>query len=64
MVGLTPRETQVLACLAGGRTNRAIAAALGCGERTVETHVSRLLAKTDCASRSEIVALVAALGAR
>jgi DNA-binding CsgD family transcriptional regulator len=55
---LTPRELEVLMHLGRGHTNRAIAVALGCGERTVETHVSRILGKTDCASRSELLALV------
>ena len=54
---LTRRELEVLSHLGQGRSNRAIAAALGCGERTVETHVSRVLEKTDCASRAELVAL-------
>lgn len=55
---LTPREADVLRQLSAGRTNRAIAVALECAERTVETHVRRILAKTDCASRSELVALI------
>lgn len=55
---LTSRESEVLGQLADGGTNRAIATALCCGERTVETHIRRILAKTDCASRSELVALL------
>lgn len=56
--GLTRRETDVVEQLALGRTNRAIGARLGCSERTVETHVRRILGKTDCASRAEVVSLV------
>jgi DNA-binding CsgD family transcriptional regulator len=54
--GLTVRQTEVLALLAAGRSNRAIAAALGCAERTVEQHVTALHEKTGCAHRAELVA--------
>ena len=54
--GLTPRQTGVLALVAEGDTNRSIARRLGCSEKTVELHVSALLAKTRCASRSQLVA--------
>lgn len=54
--GLTARETEVLHQLAHGKTNRAIAAVLGCSERTVEVHVGRILAKSDCGSRAQLVA--------
>src|SRR5438067_9507436 len=36
---LTPREWEIAAHVAGGRTNREIAAALVISERTVETHL-------------------------
>lgn len=61
---LTPREVEVLVQIGKGMTNRAIAIALRCGERTVETHVSRILEKTDQASRAELVALVWSSGLR
>ena len=54
--GLTPRETQVLAQLARGVSNLRIAHVLGCAERTVEVHVTRLLAKMECATRAEAIA--------
>ena len=53
---LTPRQTQVLAHLALGRSNRALAAALGCAESTVELHVTALLEKAQCESRAHLVA--------
>ncbi len=56
--GLTPRERQVLERMASGDTNRRIAGVLGCAERTVEVHVTRILAKLDCASRAEATARV------
>jgi DNA-binding CsgD family transcriptional regulator len=62
--GLTPREVDVLVQLGRGMTNRAIGVAIGCGERTVETHVRRILEKTDRASRSELVALLWSMGSR
>jgi DNA-binding NarL/FixJ family response regulator len=45
LVGLTDREGDVLAFMAEGRSNRAIAAGLGVGEKTVETHVARIFSK-------------------
>ncbi len=53
---LTPREAQTLLCLVKGASNRAIAAELGCAERTVEVHVGRLLRKSDSENRSELIA--------
>lgn len=50
---LTPRETDVLTLVAEGRSNRQIAAQLGLGVRTVETHVSSTLAKLGLRSRTE-----------
>ena len=42
---LTPRERDVLALMAQGRTNAGIAERLFLSERTVETHIASLLAK-------------------
>lgn len=53
---LTAAEARVLGLIAAGRSNRAVAAALRCSERTVEIHVTRLLEKTDCESRGMLVA--------
>jgi non-specific serine/threonine protein kinase len=49
--GLTPRETEVLRLVAGGVSNRAIAAHLFLSERTVENHVRHILDKLDLDSR-------------
>jgi DNA-binding CsgD family transcriptional regulator len=54
--GLTPRQSAVLALVAQGESNRTVATHLGCSEKTVELHVSALLAKTRCASRAQLVA--------
>jgi DNA-binding CsgD family transcriptional regulator len=58
--GLTPREQDILSLLLDGRSNRTIAAALDVGERTVETHLSAMLAKAGVASRAELVARASA----
>ena len=50
---LSPRELEVLAALARGRTNRQIARALQIGEETVKAHVSSILAKLQLADRTQ-----------
>jgi DNA-binding NarL/FixJ family response regulator len=42
---LTPRELEVLALVAEGKTNAGIAKQLWVTEKTVETHVSSILGK-------------------
>jgi DNA-binding NarL/FixJ family response regulator len=42
---LTPREREVLAEMAQGRNNAAVAAALGLSERAVEKHINSVFAK-------------------
>jgi DNA-binding NarL/FixJ family response regulator len=59
---LTPREVEVLALLAQGRTNRQIGATLYISEKTASVHVSNILAKFGAASRAEAVAIAAARG--
>lgn len=44
---LTPREAEVMALVAEGRTNAAIAATLVIGERAVEKHVANIFTKFD-----------------
>jgi DNA-binding NarL/FixJ family response regulator len=51
--GLTARERDVLACLARGMSNRAIAEELGMAERTARTHVSNILSKLGLTSRTQ-----------
>jgi len=45
LAGLTARETEVLAAMAEGRTNSAIAAALYVSRRSVEKHINAIFAK-------------------
>ena len=56
---LTPREREVALEVAAGRTNAQIAHRLQLSERTVEKHVSNLLAKLGLSTRAEIVLLMA-----
>jgi ATP/maltotriose-dependent transcriptional regulator MalT len=53
---LTTRERQVLALIATGLSNRAIAAELTISDRTVDRHVSDILTKLDLPSRSAATA--------
>jgi len=51
--GLTQRERDVLACLAAGGGNRAIAEQLGIAEGTVRSHVHVLLQKLQVSNRTQ-----------
>ena len=55
LCSITAAETQVLQALLEGLSNKAIAAALVLSPRTVECHVSHLLAKTGCNSRTQLL---------
>ncbi|WP_445149366.1 helix-turn-helix transcriptional regulator [Baekduia sp. Peel2402] len=61
-LGLTPRERDVLALVAQGRTNREIGEELFMAEKTASVHVSRILAKLDVRSRTEAAAVAHRLG--
>jgi DNA-binding CsgD family transcriptional regulator len=60
--GLTEREMEVLAWLAAGLSNSAIAARLTLSSRTVENHVSVILRKLGVPTRGEASAQAARLG--
>jgi predicted ATPase/DNA-binding CsgD family transcriptional regulator len=60
---LTGREREVAELIAQGLTNRQIGARLFIAERTVDTHVGRILAKLGCTSRAQAAAIVAATAA-
>jgi NarL family two-component system response regulator LiaR len=54
---LTRREHEVLALIAGGRSNKRIALELGISEKTVKTHVGHVLAKLGVADRTQAALL-------
>jgi DNA-binding CsgD family transcriptional regulator len=55
---LSAREREVVALIAGGRTNREIAGELYVSTKTVETHVRNVFTKLRVSSRLEIARLV------
>jgi len=57
LLGLTPREAEVLTLLARGYTNREIAAALVISVRTAGVHVSHILRKLGAPNRLEAAAI-------
>ena len=66
LVELTPREREVLALMAEGRSNQAIADALVISERAVEKHVTSIFAKLELPPAAEdhrrVLAVLAFLG--
>jgi DNA-binding CsgD family transcriptional regulator len=59
---LTPRELDVLALLAEGASNKAIASRLGISVHTAKFHVGSLLDKLDATGRTDAVAHAARRG--
>ncbi len=53
--GLTRAEQRILARIAAGKSNAAIAADLSRSSRTVENHVSSILSKLRCKNRLEVI---------
>ena len=53
LAALTPRERDVLALMAEGRSNRAMADALVVSERAVEKHVTAIFSKLDLPQAAE-----------
>lgn len=54
---LSPREREVLALVAEGRSNKAIAEALYVSPNTVKTHVASLLSKLQADTRVQLAAM-------
>jgi DNA-binding CsgD family transcriptional regulator len=59
---LTPRERDVIALLAEGLSNKAIAVRLGISVDTAKFHVGRLIDKLDATGRTDAVAHAARCG--
>jgi DNA-binding CsgD family transcriptional regulator len=62
VLGLTPRELDVLRLLAQGHSDKEIAAVLFIGTRTVQTHVGNLFAKLGVNGRTEAAAVAVRRG--
>jgi len=58
---LTPQQFRVLLCVADGLLNKQIAHELGLAENTVKVHVTAILKKLECNSRTQAAVLVKAL---
>jgi NarL family two-component system response regulator LiaR len=56
-LGITPRELEILGLIAGGLSNREIAARLFVSENTVKTHSSRVFDKLGAKRRTQAVQL-------
>ena len=59
LAALSPRENEIAAEVASGKTNREVAAALFLSEKTVGNHLSRIFEKLDLHSRAALATLVA-----
>ena len=59
---LTPREAEILALVAEGRSNGEIGKQLFIATKTVSVHVSNILGKLDAASRTEAAAIARRTG--
>ena len=59
---LTERELEVLALIAAGRSNKAIASTLAVSVSTVKTHINNLYGKLEVRSRTQAVAKARAMG--
>ena len=59
--GLTPREREVLAAIAEGRSNASVGQALGLSERAVEKHINALFPKLGLTDEPDLNRRVAAV---
>lgn len=60
---LTPQQFRVLLCMADGLLNKQIADRLGLAGNTVKVHITAILKKLECYSRTQAAVLVKALEA-
>ncbi|MGY4330975.1 FixJ family two-component response regulator [Bradyrhizobium sp. LB7.2] len=62
LAALTPRERQVFELVVGGKLNKQIGYELGCTERTIKAHRSRVMEKMQVQSLAELVGLAERMG--
>ena len=60
--GITPREREIMRCVARGMDNKEIAAELFLAEGTVRNHISRLLEKLKLKDRTQLAAFTVKKG--
>jgi DNA-binding NarL/FixJ family response regulator len=53
----SPREREIIGCVATGAANAEMATALGIGEKTVEGHLARMYVRYSVANRTELAML-------
>jgi DNA-binding NarL/FixJ family response regulator len=58
---LTPQQFRVLMCMADGIANKQIAFQLDLAENTVKVHITAILRKLECSSRTQAAVLVKSL---
>jgi DNA-binding CsgD family transcriptional regulator len=59
---LSPREREVVRCVAGGMTNAEAARALSISIKTVKAHLANIFAKAGVRSRRELVGYALRVG--
>jgi DNA-binding NarL/FixJ family response regulator len=62
IAALTPRERQVFELIVRGNTNKQVARALGCTERTIKAHRHRVMERMQVQSLAELVSLAERVG--
>jgi FixJ family two-component response regulator len=62
LAALTPRERQVFALIICGNTNKQVACALGCTERTIKAHRHGVMEKMQVRSLPELVSIAERIG--
>jgi FixJ family two-component response regulator len=62
LAALTPRERQVFALIICGNTNKQVACALGCTERTIKAHRHGVMEKMQVRSLPELVSVAERIG--
>ena len=62
LAALTPRERQVFALIICGNTNKQVACALGCTERTIKAHRHGVMDKMQVRSLPELVSIAERIG--
>ena len=62
VAALTPREREVFELVIRGNTNKQVARALGCTERTIKAHRQKVMEKMQVQTLAELVSLAERVG--